>query len=92
MFVLSLPRTVKIGDTVDCKINGKAKTVTYRDAKTLVVGDARSIIQISEGDNVRTFVCSEADISAGSTMAPPDDVFSKELLKAMKAYEGKSDD
>jgi hypothetical protein len=28
MFVLTLPKTVKVGDTVDCRINAKPARVT----------------------------------------------------------------
>lgn len=64
MFLLTLPKSVKIGDTVDCRINREAARVTYRDAKTLVIepSDARTILQtLDAGDGLRSFVCSDAD-------------------------------
>ena len=35
MFALNIPPT--FGDTVDCRINGKSKRVTWRDEHTLVI-------------------------------------------------------
>jgi hypothetical protein len=35
MFALNIPST--FGDTIDCRINGKPKRVTWRDERTLVI-------------------------------------------------------
>jgi hypothetical protein len=35
MFALNVPST--FGDTIDCRINGKPKRVTWRDEHTLVI-------------------------------------------------------
>ena len=35
MFALNIPST--FGDTIDCRINGKQKRVTWRDEHTLVI-------------------------------------------------------
>jgi len=35
MFALNIPSI--FGDTIDCRINGKAKRVTWRDEHTLVI-------------------------------------------------------
>ena len=35
MFALNIPST--FGDTIDCRINGKPKRVTWRDKHTLVI-------------------------------------------------------
>jgi hypothetical protein len=35
MFALNIPST--FGDTIDCRINGKPKRVTWRDEHTLVI-------------------------------------------------------
>ena len=35
MFALNIPST--FGDTIDCRINGKAKRVIWRDEHTLVI-------------------------------------------------------
>jgi hypothetical protein len=62
MFFISLPSTAKIGDTVDCTINGEAKQVTYKDAATLVIepGDARRILQTQDDGTLIAYVCSDA--------------------------------
>ena len=76
MFFLSLPTSVKIGDTVDCKINGAPRKVTWRNAETLVIepDDARRIVMIDQvGDNLRSFVCSDADGFADFTVVTPFD-------------------
>jgi hypothetical protein len=54
---------------VDCRINGKAERVTYRDENTLVIepDDARKIMQMSyagpDGNDVPVsgFICSDAE-------------------------------
>jgi hypothetical protein len=35
MFALNIPST--FGDTIDCRINGKPKRITWRDEHTLVI-------------------------------------------------------
>jgi hypothetical protein len=37
MFALNIPST--FGDTIDCRINGKPRRVTWRDEHTLVIAD-----------------------------------------------------
>jgi hypothetical protein len=69
MFVIHFPTTFPVGDTVDCRINGKAERVTYRDENTLVIepDDARKIMQMSyagpDGNDVPVsgFICSDAE-------------------------------
>ena len=63
MFMMSLPTTVHIGDTVECEINQEPARVTWRDAQTLVIkpGDARRIVRILEEPDLRTFVCADED-------------------------------
>ena len=64
MFVIWMPRTFKVGDTADVKINGEPKRVTYRDPDTLVIepGDARTILGRMEDDrDLVTFACSDAE-------------------------------
>jgi hypothetical protein len=36
MFMMTMPKTFKIGDTADCRINRKPARLTWQDAKTLV--------------------------------------------------------
>jgi hypothetical protein len=63
MFFLSLPRSVKIGSTVECRINGEPKQVTYRDTNTLVIepNDAPSIVAVRDDSQLRHFICADAD-------------------------------
>jgi hypothetical protein len=66
MFVIHLASSVRIGGTVDCRINRKPARVTWRDAETLVIEpeDARHIVQVLEHPEFLSFVCADAD---GST-------------------------
>jgi hypothetical protein len=59
MFIISLPISTKIGDTVDVKINGEPARVCWRDDKTLTIEphDHRAIYStITDGDLTR-FIC-----------------------------------
>ena len=58
MFMLTLAKTVRVGDTVECRINLKPARVT-REAAALVIepGDRRAIVSIVDNDNGgRTFI------------------------------------
>jgi hypothetical protein len=68
MFFLSLPLSVKIGDTTECRINGEPKRVTYRDAKTLVIepDDARTIIETTDDGRLRNFFCGDSEEDGGT--------------------------
>jgi len=37
MFFISLPHTIKIGDTVACRINRESAMVTWKDNDTMVI-------------------------------------------------------
>jgi hypothetical protein len=67
MFILSLPATVKVGDTVDCRINGAAARVAWREEGTLVIepGDVREILKVVKDGDLHRFTCA----SAGMTRA-----------------------
>jgi hypothetical protein len=67
MFIIALSSEVQIGDTVDARINGEDRQVTWRDADTLVIGadDARRIVHhyllpSSDGE-LRRFLCSDSE-------------------------------
>ncbi len=68
MFFISLPLSVKIGDTADCRINSAPAKVTYRDAMTLVIepDDVRTIIHVSDDDELRHFTCGDAEADGGT--------------------------
>jgi hypothetical protein len=77
MFFLTLPKSVKIGDTVDCKINFKTKRVTYRDEKTVVIepDDVRSIVRVrDDGGDLQSFVCSDAGGTSDFHITTPQDL------------------
>ena len=63
MFMIHLPRSMQIGDTEDCIVNGKPKKVTWRDESTLVIepGDARRILMAAPEGDLTCFMCADAD-------------------------------
>lgn len=62
MFMISMPAAFKVGDTADCRINGKPARLTWRDEDTLVIepGDARKIFSVRPAHDVTYFVCGAA--------------------------------
>jgi hypothetical protein len=63
MLIINFPRSFKLGDTADCRINGKARRVTWRDKHMLVIepDDARPIVaQQDDGGDLICFVCGNA--------------------------------
>jgi hypothetical protein len=62
MFIMWLPKSFKLGDTADVKINGKPEKLTWRDAETLVIhpDDARTILQIADEGDLNAFTCGDA--------------------------------
>ena len=62
-FVITLSPPFEIGDTVDCKINGKPAKVTWRDYDTLVIepDDARQIVAHTREEDGTTFICAAAE-------------------------------
>jgi hypothetical protein len=63
MFLMNLAKSVRIGDTVDCRINGQPARVTWRDAQTLVIepDDARHIACVMSIGDLNHFVCADVD-------------------------------
>ena len=37
MFMINTPKTFKVGDTIDCRINDALQRLTWRDQNTLVI-------------------------------------------------------
>jgi hypothetical protein len=75
MFVISMPRNFKVGDTVDCRINRKPGRVTWRDVGHLVIepDDARPIVGVSKEGGFISFACGDAGTTHadyGSEMIP----------------------
>ena len=70
MYVIDLPNTMRLGDAVDCKIDGKLSRVCWRDADTLVIAEEVLPIIAAEPDgNVIIFVCGDAVASRAGSMA-----------------------
>ena len=63
MFIIHLPKSFKIGDTVDCRINREPARVTWRDKDILVIGDndVRKIITSNDEGGLLCFICGDAD-------------------------------
>lgn len=71
MFVIFVPRTHKVGDTMDVRINMKPARLTWESPDTLVInGTDRRVIHEQwesidvEGTATFTFVCGDAEAYA----------------------------
>src|SRR5262245_53220872 len=64
MFVMTMPKTFRVGDTADCRINKQPARLTWRDAKTLVIepNDARTIITTHYDGDLVHFTCGDAGV------------------------------
>ena len=62
MFHITTPKTFKIGDTQDCRINAEPPKITWRNASTLVIepNDARTILHTQIDGDLRVFMCGDA--------------------------------
>ena len=61
MFMINTPKTFKVGDTIDCRINDAPQRLTWRDENTLIIepDDARTIVtRVTEGDLI-CFICGD---------------------------------
>jgi len=67
MLMISMPTTFKVGDTQDCRINGKPERLTWRDEDTAVIepGDARKIVSVNRSRDLIHFVCGAAGMYKG---------------------------
>lgn len=64
MSVVWLPESFNVGDTVDVKINGESKPLTWRGDDCLVVGpdDVRKIVSAAlMWRGLRQFLCTDVD-------------------------------
>jgi hypothetical protein len=65
MFIMNLSSSVRVGDTVDVRINGKPARVTlHANALVIEPGDRREIVRIIHEGDQNSFVCADGD---GST-------------------------
>jgi len=71
MFLISMPTTFKVGDTEDCRINGKPEKITWRDRNTLVIepNDARQILNVERTGDMLSFSCASED-GSGMVLMP----------------------
>jgi sortase (surface protein transpeptidase) len=62
MFMMQVPKTMKVGDTVDCRINQEPARLTWTDAETLTIepNDARKILSTRIDGEMRVFTCAHA--------------------------------
>lgn len=61
MFIIHMPTAFKVGDTADCRINGEAQRLTWRDENTLVIepDDAHMIVsRVTDGELI-CFMCGD---------------------------------
>ena len=67
MFLMHTPKTFRVGDSQDCRINGEAARITWKNAKTLVIepGDERAILHTLIDGELRVFFCSSDKRSEG---------------------------
>jgi hypothetical protein len=66
MFYIDTPKTLKIGETHNCRINDEPAKITWRDATTLVIepDDARVILHTRIDGDLRIFMCGHAGASS----------------------------
>ena len=60
MLMVTLPKTVQFGETVETRIDGELRRVT-REAGFLVIepGDFRRIITVVDEGDLQTFICAD---------------------------------
>jgi len=88
MFTIMIPRTAKVGDTVDVRINFKPARLTWESEDVLIINgtDRRQIFQRHDDVDGRGVPChffiagdSQADIASGKadsvTITTPDETF-----------------
>jgi hypothetical protein len=62
-FLITMPKSFKVGDTAPCRINHQPAQITWRDKDTLVIepGDARRIVYHRRSGDLQDFTCADAD-------------------------------
>lgn len=62
MFFLSMPNDFKVGQSAECRINGRPARVTWQNQKTLVIepDDARSILSVTKDGDLLHFTCGDS--------------------------------
>jgi hypothetical protein len=66
MFLLAMPTSFRVGDSAECRVNGRPARVTWRDERTLVLepGGARDILLVGEAGDLVNFTCADAGKTA----------------------------
>jgi hypothetical protein len=74
MFMINMPKSFKVGETADCRIDGEPARVTWRRPNELVIepDDVRRIFHADVGDNnLRCFMCGDAGAKKASIYRTP---------------------
>lgn len=73
-FIISMPKSFKVGDSAPVTINGNKTTLTYEDAATLRIGatDRRIIRTVHDQGNLNGFLCTDADGTLDVNVVQPD--------------------
>jgi len=95
MFIITMPASFNVGDTIECKINAAPERVTYRDELTLVIepngertepeihqiGAVYGAGRDSNGVQVARFVCPETIVTDPAELQDIDELRARvELL------------
>jgi hypothetical protein len=77
MFMMTMPKTFKVGDNADCRINAEPARITWRDPHILVIepDDARTIMAVDRESDLITFFCGDAGCTATDYEVDADESF-----------------
>jgi hypothetical protein len=86
MFMIHMPKTFKVGDTADCRINGDPQRVTWRDKNTLVIepDDVRTIVTSVIEDDLIGFICGDSGENQDDYVTDADPAFGGGFIVARK--------
>jgi hypothetical protein len=89
MFMISMPKTFKVGDTEDCRINGKPERLLWKDASTLVIlpDEAHPIVTMRLDGDLRCFMCGRAGAEATDYVVDADSMFGGGYIVSEKPKE-----
>jgi hypothetical protein len=72
MLMVTIPKTTEVGDSVGVTINGQARTLELAyDVIRLDGADERRILNVIQGEENMTLICSDADGASDLTMIQP---------------------
>jgi hypothetical protein len=89
MFMMTMPKTFKVGDTADCRINKQPARLTWRDPNTLVIepDEARVIMAIDRETECITFFCGDPGCTAADYDVDADENFGGGFIVRSKTPE-----